>query len=191
MRTFSRFGYVLLMLGFLFGVGFSSGAAQSIATPRAATPGSLETPVPVLPLVTVTPGVDGQVIHVVQYGQTLVTIAQAYGITVPELKQLNQLQNDVIYVGDKLVIRAGVALTATGTATKTATATRRPTSTPRPRTPTPTITQTPTVTPTPKPTSFWMGISRQVDQKTVGIGLIVFCAAGLVLVGIAGFRGKK
>jgi LysM repeat protein len=53
-----------------------------------------------------TPGPDGSVVHTVQPGQTLWTIAAIYKIQLPELLQLNGLgDNAFIHPGDKLVIK--------------------------------------------------------------------------------------
>jgi LysM repeat protein len=53
-------------------------------------------------------------VHVVKSGETLSGIAQAYGITVAELKKANNLQGDMINAGQELVIPARVP-TATAT----------------------------------------------------------------------------
>ena len=42
--------------------------------------------------------------HIVESGHTLSVIAQAYGSTVEAIKRTNNLNNDVIYVGQKLFI---------------------------------------------------------------------------------------
>lgn len=53
---------------------------------------------------------DGGVIHVVQKGETLWTIARQHGISVDELVRLNELSDpNRIVVGQKLVIREGEA----------------------------------------------------------------------------------
>ncbi|GEM_PF-3993620 len=46
----------------------------------------------------------GRVEHVVKAGETLFSIARQYGTTVQEIKRLNGLETDVIYVGQVLVI---------------------------------------------------------------------------------------
>lgn len=47
--------------------------------------------------------------HTVERGDRLGTIAQRYGVTVEELREWNNLDGDVIRVGQSLVVRAGAA----------------------------------------------------------------------------------
>jgi LysM repeat protein len=180
---------------FTIDVGYYSGAAKpsTNGTPQptranALTP--LPTSVPILPLVTSTPAGDGSVTHVVQYGQTLITIAKAYGITVDALKVLNNLKTDTIYVGDKLTIKSGPTKTPTSTITPTSTLTPRPSATRRPPTLTPTITPTLPPTPTPKPTSAIVAAISHLDRRSVGMGVIALCAVGLLAVGLTSFKSK-
>lgn len=85
---------------------------------------------------------DGSIIHVVQPGETFVSIAEAYNVNLLELLSRNGLtQDSIIYPGDQLVIHEAdrtPTLPPTDTSTpRPPTATRRPTYTPRPsRTPT-------------------------------------------------------
>ena len=108
---------------------------SNYSPPAAITPGG-PTAIPVYLVQTATPKPDGSITHTVLSGQTLIGIALAYGVTVNEIKQLNYLTSDVIYEGDKLIIRlAGTpdptaTPTATTTPTRVATATRKPTRTP-------------------------------------------------------------
>ena len=47
----------------------------------------------------------GEVIHVVQWGENLTTVANSYGSTVQELIGVNELDDpDFIWVGQRLVI---------------------------------------------------------------------------------------
>lgn len=142
-------------------------------------------------VVTATPQPDGSIIHEVQYGQTVITIAEAYGVKDAEIIALNNLgSNPVIYVGDKLIIRAAFTPTISPEPTLTPRPpTRTPTVTPTPRTPT----VTPTITPTPKPTHRpliawtppnWLG------RNTLGIGIITVSAFGLLMLAVSWFRKK-
>jgi LysM repeat protein len=74
----------------------------------------------ILPLFTTTPLSDGTVYHVVGYGQTLSTIARIYQVDIQELINLNQIEPDRIYAGQKLLVIPGgkVAPTVTPTAIK-------------------------------------------------------------------------
>lgn len=68
----------------------------------------------VVPMVISTPNPDGSIIHVIQPGDTLLTIAQAYHITLITLEQLNNVTNTTtIYPGHKLIIRPAFTPTAT------------------------------------------------------------------------------
>jgi LysM repeat protein len=105
--------------------------------PATSQPGG-PTAIPIYLVQTATPKPDGSVVHTVMSGQTLIGIAKAYGVLVVEIKDLNNLTSDTIYVGDKLLIHLAntpgptSTTTATTTPTKVATPTRYPTRTPTP-----------------------------------------------------------
>jgi uncharacterized protein YkwD len=60
---------------------------------------------------------DGDVIHEVQYGQTLWSLAISYGTTIEQIKRLNNLQADVIAPRQKLLILKGATQPAPSTTT--------------------------------------------------------------------------
>lgn len=122
----------------------SGSGSGNYVPPVSVTPGG-PTPIPIYWVLTATPNPDGLVIHVVQSGQTLIGIAEAYGLSVAELKALNNLTKDAIYVGDKLIIHPANTPGPTASPSATATPTRAATSTLRP-TRTPTSSSTPQVT---------------------------------------------
>ena len=133
-------------------IDVASGSGSGSYIPAVtSTPGG-PTPIPIYLVLTATPKPDGSVIHVVQSGQTLIGIAQAYGLTVTEIKALNNLTDDAIYVGDKLIIHPANAPGPTGTTSATTTPTRVATSTRRP-----------TRTPTPSSTPIVTSVSTQAD----------------------------
>ena len=68
---------------------------------------------------TPTPGADGNIIYVVQLGDTLYRIAGITGVTVDQIRSLNGLTSDILSVGQRLIIVQGASKPA---ATKTATA---------------------------------------------------------------------
>ncbi len=144
----------------------------------------------VAPVITSTPNPDGSVIHVVGFGQTLIMIANAYGIKLDQLKQQNNILGDVIYEGRQLLIQGSSTPTLSPTVTLTP---RPPTGTPRPtRTPTlpPTITRTPTATATATPKPFLPRL-EEIDTHTLGTIIIGLSGIGLVLVVASFFRKKK
>jgi LysM repeat protein len=80
---------------------------------EAGTPGAAGTPGPaeiaMVPIALATPRVDGSIIHVVEWGQFLVNLAEAYEVPLADLLALNGINQDtVIYEGDKLLVKVGV-----------------------------------------------------------------------------------
>lgn len=71
------------------------------------TPGTPQPSQYIVPVTTSTPRSDGLVYHEVAYGQTLWSIAIAYGTTIESIKQLNGLTSIDIILGQKLLIRKG------------------------------------------------------------------------------------
>ena len=143
------------------------------------------------PVVTVTPQLDGSLIHEVLDGQSLWSIATTYGITIADIIAWNNMApTPVIFPGERLLVRQKPTETMTPTVTLTPVpATRTPTPTVTPKTPTatPTITMTPTIT--PKPPFSVYNLERE-QRSGIGIGLIVLCGLGLIAVGYFGFIKK-
>jgi uncharacterized protein YkwD len=102
-------------------------------TPEAETPTADYMSQIIFPVRTVTPQADGRVFHTVKQGQTLWSIAIAYGTKILAIANANNLNpgNPSIYTGQKLLIPITVT----------------------PNTLTPTIENTPTETSTPAPTN--------------------------------------
>lgn len=62
-----------------------------------------------VPITKSTAGPDGNVIHKVQYGQTLWSIAIDYGTTIKSIKALNNLgESELVYQGQELLVLTGV-----------------------------------------------------------------------------------
>jgi LysM repeat protein len=59
--------------------------------------------------ITSTPGPDGNIIYIVQEGDTLWSIAARSGTTVENIRSLNGLTSDIISVGQRLIIGQGTA----------------------------------------------------------------------------------
>jgi LysM repeat protein len=169
--------------------------APTQATLRPGQPSSTPNPLITLagPMVTATTHKDGSVVHIVRYGQTLVQIAKAYGVTINDLFAANgslDPTSAAIYAGQALVIHLPYTVTPTPTITLTP---RPPTRTPLPtRTATPYRSPTPTITLTATP--FIVIPSMQdvgLDPQKVGYGVILVSLGGLALVLIKGFLKAK
>lgn len=94
------------------------------------------------------------VVHVVEPGESLLSIAQKYGIAVQDLIAANSItQSDVLRVGQQLVIPGVAAPTATPGEAATEVPTAAPTAeTPAAPTATPAASETPATPPTPQAT---------------------------------------
>jgi len=165
--------YFILNLGVKYGSGgTSAGVAATI--PTAAVTAR------VAPVRVSTPDSGGAIIHVVQIGQALWSIAGAYDVTVDQLIALNNLSaNAVIYEGQELLIQVGYTPTVSPTVTLT----------PRP----------PTRTPVPQQTAQELedeedegGSSSllNMDRRTMGMLLVLVCGIGLALI-VLGTAGKE
>lgn len=88
----------------------------------------------IYPVTVSTPNANGELIHEVKPGQSLWLIAIGYETKIDEIKSLNNLVDNDIFPGEKLLIKSGTAVmvvpaTETLTQLATATLTRLPTST--------------------------------------------------------------
>jgi LysM repeat protein len=127
-----------------------------------------------------TPDANGQVIHIVQSGDTLGSISIAYDVPLGEILALNGLTIDsTIYPEQRIVIASSFTPTPT---LPTATPTTRPTITPWPSS---TATLTASITP-PAPTP-----APGLPASTAGgaVGIIIITA--LVLAALLTLAGKK
>ena len=129
-----------------------------------------------------TPLADGSIKHTVLYGQTLASIAEAYGITIDTLQSLNDMAADatVIWPEQELLIQPGTSTTgAQETATPEAPASPTPNATAatQTQTPQPNLTGTATsFTATPQSAPSDVKLTR-----TLSILLLVLSAGGLVI----------
>ncbi len=126
-----------------------------------------------IPVVTSTPDSQGRVYHEVQYGQTLWSIAIAYGTKIDLIRRLNNLPSTEIYPGQKLLILQ----VATPTPVP-------PTATPPPATPTsftpPAPLPEPTDTVTNIPPSPTPAAQQHNGLAVVLIASLAFLAGGFV-----------
>lgn len=130
-----------------------------------------------------TPQADGTITHTVLYGQTLASIANAYGVTIETLRDLNNMAADytAIWVDDELIIQQG-----SGTVEVTATPETDASLTPEPTALTPTHTPRPTAIQSPAPPT--AEAQSAPDSETegppppwLGILLVAFSGGGLIL----------
>ncbi len=133
-----------------------------------------------------TPNADGSISHIVQYGETLVGIAELYGIPLSELIGINKLDpnNPVIYERQAILIR--LAFTPTPFITTTFTP-RPPTRTPMPsRTPRPTHTATVYHTPQPTATATAEPLIKVPSLDTLGPmrNVMAYAFIGISVVGL-------
>ncbi len=137
------------------------------------------------PTATPTTSADGIITHLIVSGDTLSSIATQYGVTIAELKALNNIGDDnVIFLNTYLTIRA--ANTATPTAAPSATpAPVTPTLEPSPtlEAPTPTVQATVAATPQPTPSGFFAGVPGFFSKNLAGVivGALLGLAVGFFL----------
>ena len=74
-----------------------------------------------------TPNPEGDVIHEVQVGQSLWQISIAYEVKIDDIKRLNNLFDNNIYPGSKLLIKTDVAVSVVSTASMTELPASKPT----------------------------------------------------------------
>ncbi len=93
-------------------VGASSGNPPAPGATTAPQPTSA--PVFLTPFTLPTPGPDGNIVYVVQPGDTLWRIAGIAGTTVDQIKAMNGLSSEIISVGQRLIIgKSAAAITPT------------------------------------------------------------------------------
>lgn len=136
-----------------------------------------------VPVTISTPRPDGNVYHKVQYGQSLWSIAIAYGTTIKTIQALNNLGEDLtVYQGQELLVQTGATQAATvppeSTPTLSITATFPPTATLM-STSTPVLAASPTSTeaektdPT-KPVSSRILVTVLILAAFIGAGMAVW-----------------
>jgi LysM repeat protein len=170
-------------------------SASTLAPSGSGQPGSTNAPagtqIALVPLITATPSANGSIVHEVGYGQSLWSIAIAYGVRINEIRSLNGLAPDStdIYSGQKLVIRQA------GLVTPAAQETQVPigTTAANPTNPPPLLTVTPIATASliPSPTATIeprFEMPELTSTRIIAIGLIVVGLVGVVGVLFSGLR---
>jgi LysM repeat protein len=126
------------------------------------------------PVVISTPLENGDVYHIVQAKEALWSIALAYRTTVEQLKSLNHLASDEIFVGQKLLIIKSVPASATPSPVLTATFGIPTSTSTKPSSPTATSTATPLPTPPKSPQSAATALGVIVLAASLTAGLIAW-----------------
>ncbi len=137
-----------------------------------------------------TPGVDGSIIHVVGYGQSLWSIATAYKIKIDQIRALNGIPQDysTINTGQELLIQPAFTPTATFSSEEIATLTKMFEPTTPPATSTKTTTRTPLPSPSPTLTATTLPEEKsESGQNPTGLVVMGISLVGLVVVVIFGF----
>lgn len=162
----------------------SGSVAPTSSGTRTATPDLISV------MIKSTPAADGSIIHVVGYGQSLWSIAEAYEIKIDQLRGLNSIPQDysTIYTGQELLIQPAFTPTATLSAEEAATLTKtfEPTAIPPTATIKPSRTSLPSTSPTlsetPLPAAAAENEPNSVAMVVMGVSLL-----GLIVVVIFGF----
>ncbi len=184
-------GRVFYTLDVCYIVG--SSLSQPLAQGVVDTPGPTQEPI--LGVQTVTPAADGSILHEVQPGESLYSIADAYDLTLAELLTLNGLaENSLIRPGDTLTIRGAQPATETPEPSSTATvpvptSTHRPTRTPTQRpvaSPTPRESPLPSATPTPVPMA-----AGDILGNVLLVAIVLLVVTGVVLVVIGALMKRR
>jgi LysM repeat protein len=183
-------------------VGYIAGSPGSGTNPGDSPPPSNElgtpapTTIPIQPISIATPEDDGSITHVVQYGQFLENIANAYEIALNDLLTLNGLSEQaIIYPGDKLLVKAGatpefnpdLAVTETVEETEPTTPEAQATSTAKKETKTPTPVSVAMNSQLPTAATM-MPISETVtlmQQEQHNYDFLLYAVFGLALAGTA------
>jgi uncharacterized protein YkwD len=158
--------YYTLVTGYVAG-GLS--ANSTVPAPRS----GVSSGVIFQPVITAIPQADGSIVHIVEEGQTLWTIAAVYGIDLAQLLSLNGMTEDsFVHPGDQVVVRAAP--------TATATAAPSPSASPSPA---PATVSPPTATPAPIGANL-LAQASAVDPRDLLAGGCVVTWVILVIAGL-------
>ena len=167
---------------FTLDAGSSTGSTVNYTPPAGGAtgiPGTIATLEIVQPVRTSTALEDGSVVHEVQIGQALWSIALAYSTTIDELKRLNQLATNEIYVGQKLLVRRDVPATGSPKEPTVTVTSGVPFSTPTRH-----VTSTATSTSTPIP-------APPATRQSSGVVVVIIVVGALIAAGIGTWLGTK
>ncbi len=184
------------------GSGVNPTRTPANGTPNPTTDGTEAVSQLIMPVRTATPHSDGSIVHVVQYGQSLWSIAIAYNTHIVDIQRVNNLSQDTntVYAGQQLImpvtaIPTETAIPVTVTPTPAAEAfvenTLQPTQN-NMTAPKSGATSQPTIqnSPTPFPTQITKN-SESTNQNLVltGVGIAGLVGLGLIVFGL--FLNRK
>jgi uncharacterized protein YkwD len=131
----------------------------------------------IIPVAISTPNADGDIVHEVKAGQSLWQIAIDYKVRIDDIKSLNNLSNNDIYPGEKLLIKNDIpVLTETPAETMTIEATVPPTLTVAPISATAQVAVTVTPTHVPQPAA---NNNRTIAGAVLGIIALALVGGGI------------
>jgi len=180
-------GVALDAQGFtVYVVNFSNANTGAPALPTITPGGPTVTTAPIIqPVTTATPGPDGSVVHIVQYGQTLWAISDAYGVPLADILALNGFTEETaIYPDEQVWIVKGTGETVTPTLTPGTTEEElevTPTSTPTEQVEATFTVITPTPSEEPQSQGNFLTNIFSGDTLWVGIGLVAVSVFGIAL----------
>lgn len=140
----------------------------------------------IIPVAVNTARPDGDVLHRVQYGQSLWSIAIQYGTTINNIRALNNLSGTTVYEGQVLLVQKGATQPPPVTATAQTETPPAPEATASPSAP-PAPGFTSTIPPPPQPTdstgngsgfNFWMSVLLIVVVIGAGVAMWFIRAPG-------------
>lgn len=188
--------YYTINVGYIAGAAGSGDPPVNDAAPTAVAGTPAPTAIPIEPISIAAPRLDGTIVHVVQWGQFLENIANAYDVALKDLLALNGLSDQaVIYPGDKLLIMVGQTPetapeeASTGTPEDADLTTLTPTATRTART----LTKTPSPVPVAMslstksiPTSISTSdVSQSLQNEQPGLDYLLYAVFGLAIAGTA------
>lgn len=181
--------YYTLDVGYI--AGESSGASNSDAPSSSGALGAESTPAAAFfPVIISTPNPDGSILHIVQPGQSLWSIAATYKVDLPVLLELNGLSNNgLIFPGDELVIKPpddqpeSIAIDMVEQPMKNIT--QKPDATPTSGgTPTQSIPAHESLTSVPAASTPTGSTPAETDPILLVIGFLVFGGTAMMIVGL-------